>query len=308
MRKIFARRSNIILLAAIAVAVIAAIWCFAPGGAADGAGGGDQAAGRAVTLSDGQTALSGADTEAGAAVAAAAAGGGPSSDSGEDPYAQGNGTTAGGTGTGTGTNAAGSGTDALGSAASGSADTGSSGSAGSADKPSGASNPSQSGGSGSSNTSGGNSGGGNAAVSTPPAAPAAPKATLSIDCYTILNNMGTLTKGKEGLVGNGVIMSARTVSFTEGESVFDVLTRETRAGGIHMESAFTPMYNSAYIEGINNLYEFDCGALSGWMYSVNGWYPNYGCSQYFLKDGDVIAWRYTCDLGADVGGAGAAQG
>ena len=57
-----------------------------------------------------------------------------------------------------------------------------------------------------------------------------------------------------------------------------------------MEFEDTPMYNSAYIEGINNLYEFDCGELSGWMYKVNGWFPNYGCSRYQLKEGDTIEW------------------
>ncbi len=62
------------------------------------------------------------------------------------------------------------------------------------------------------------------------------------------------------------------------------------------------MYNSAYIEGINNLYEFDCGSLSGWMYKVNEWFPNYGCSRYELKNGDDVVWCYTCDLGYDVGG------
>ncbi len=69
-----------------------------------------------------------------------------------------------------------------------------------------------------------------------------------------------------------------------------------------MEASWTPMYNSAYVEGIGNLYEFDCGSGSGWMYRVNWWYPNYGCSRYQLADGDYIEWRYTCDLGADVGG------
>lgn len=68
-----------------------------------------------------------------------------------------------------------------------------------------------------------------------------------------------------------------------------------------MESSFTPAYNSAYVEGINNLYEFDCGQLSGWMYNVNGWFPNYGCSKYTVQDGDVINWVYTCNLGKDVG-------
>lgn len=49
------------------------------------------------------------------------------------------------------------------------------------------------------------------------------------------------------------------------------------------------------------LYEFDCGKDSGWMYCVNGWYPNYGCSKYTLEDGDTVEWRYTCNLGRDVG-------
>lgn len=126
--------------------------------------------------------------------------------------------------------------------------------------------------------------------------------TLSVECSTILNNMGDLTEGKESLVpSDGVIFSARTVTFYEGESVFDLLKREMQNNRIHMESEFTAMYNSAYIEGINNLYEFDCGSLSGWMYCVNDWYPNYGCSRYQIQEGDVIEWHYTCDLGRDLG-------
>ena len=101
---------------------------------------------------------------------------------------------------------------------------------------------------------------------------------------------------------DGVIFPRSTVTFSEGESVFDVLQRVCRENKIHMESSWTPIYNSAYVEGINNLYEFDVGSLSGWMYSVNGWFPNYGCSRYELHDGDVVEWVYTCDLGKDVGG------
>ena len=69
----------------------------------------------------------------------------------------------------------------------------------------------------------------------------------------------------------------------------------------------TPIYNSAYIEGIANLYEFDVGNESGWMFRVNDWFPNYGCSRYVLKDGDTVEWVYTCDLGKDVGGGQAVQ-
>lgn len=126
--------------------------------------------------------------------------------------------------------------------------------------------------------------------------------TFSIECSTILNNLGDLDSDKRELVpSNGVIMPPTEVTFYEGESVYDVLIRVCKEKGIHMEASWTPIYNSAYVEGIHNLYEFDCGELSGWMYRVNGWYPNYGCSRYQLVAGEVVEWRFTCDLGRDVG-------
>ncbi len=64
-----------------------------------------------------------------------------------------------------------------------------------------------------------------------------------------------------------------------------------------MEFVDTPVYGSVYIEGIGNLYEFDAGPLSGWRYSVNGWYPNYGCSLYPLSPGDRVEWVYALDPG-----------
>ncbi|WP_339317529.1 DUF4430 domain-containing protein [Paenibacillus sp. FSL R10-2734] len=134
-------------------------------------------------------------------------------------------------------------------------------------------------------------------------------ATLSVSAATILDNMDIFNKDKlEVLPADGIIYKAQKVTFYEGESVFDVLLREMKKNKIHMEFSMTPIYNSNYIEGINNLYEFDAGELSGWMYKVNGWFPNYGSSRYVLKDGDVIDWVYTCDLGRDVGGNGATGG
>ncbi len=128
--------------------------------------------------------------------------------------------------------------------------------------------------------------------------------TIKIVCDTILDNMENLTPGKEGYVpSSGTILGTTSVDFYEGETVFDVLQRVCDSVGIQLEYSWTPMYDSYYIEGINNLYEFDCGSESGWMYKVNGWFPNYGCSSYYLEDGDTIMWCYTCNgLGADVGG------
>lgn len=130
--------------------------------------------------------------------------------------------------------------------------------------------------------------------------------TVEIRCDTILSNMDSLTPGKDSYVpSNGVILNATVVSFTEGEAVFDVLKRACDQNSIPLEYSYTPVYESYYIEGINHLYEFDCGNESGWMYNVNGQFPNYGCSEYTLSQGDTIVWCYTCNgLGADVGGSG----
>lgn len=127
--------------------------------------------------------------------------------------------------------------------------------------------------------------------------------TIAIYCETILDNMGDLEPGKAEFVpSDGVILYPVTVDFYDGETVFDVLKRVCDAADIQLEYSWTPLYDSYYVEGINNLYEFDCGFESGWMYKVNGWFPNYGCSSYTLKDSDVIVWAYTCKgLGTDVG-------
>lgn len=128
------------------------------------------------------------------------------------------------------------------------------------------------------------------------------RCTISISCATILDNMDWLDPEKVELVPeDGWILKPMEVIFYKGESVFNVLLRTCKQQGIHLEFSNTPIYNSAYIEGIHNLYEFDCGSESGWMYAVNGWYPNYGCSRYGLKDGDVIEWNFTCRRGFDLG-------
>lgn len=55
--------------------------------------------------------------------------------------------------------------------------------------------------------------------------------------------------------------------------------------------------------------EFDYTSMSGWLYSVNGKYPNVGMSDYILSDGDVIRLTFTLwGWGADVGGGYAAGG
>ena len=93
---------------------------------------------------------------------------------------------------------------------------------------------------------------------------------------------------------DGVILAATTVSFSNGETVFDVLQRVCQEHGIPLDSSYTAMYGSYYIKGIANLYEQDVGSASGWMYRVNGKFPNSGCSSCPVNNGDTVEWLYTC--------------
>lgn len=118
---------------------------------------------------------------------------------------------------------------------------------------------------------------------------------IGIECKDILGNMENLSRGKDRFVPeDGVILHELKMEFEAGESVYDVTRRACLYKDIQMEAAYTPVYGSYYVEGINNLYEFDCGEMSGWIYKVNGESPNYGCSEYELEDGDTILWSYTC--------------
>lgn len=137
--------------------------------------------------------------------------------------------------------------------------------------------------------------------------------TVSICCTTVSENIDKLKSGKEAFVpSDGYILHEVKMSFTEGETAFDLLKRACeenvctdncvycRSGGIQYEASYNPTYQSGYVEGIHQLYEKDCGSRSGWMYRVNGVFPNYGSSSYVVKNGDKIEWIYTCDLGEDI--------
>lgn len=127
---------------------------------------------------------------------------------------------------------------------------------------------------------------------------------LTIRCDTILDNWDKLDKAlrfEKYVPSDGLILPRTEYVLRDGDTVYDILDRAIRHGRIQMECIYSANYSSIYVQGINHLYEFSCGELSGWMYMVNGEFPGYGCSKYELSDGDEIVWCYTCDLGHDVG-------
>lgn len=59
---------------------------------------------------------------------------------------------------------------------------------------------------------------------------------------------------------------------------------------------------------VDSLGEFDFANGSGWMYSVNGDFPNYGFSDAYFLDGDVVRIRFTLNYGKDINGFGGMGG
>lgn len=126
--------------------------------------------------------------------------------------------------------------------------------------------------------------------------------TLQVRCDVLLEHLEELAPGKAALVpADGEILPETVAEFKPGDTVFDVFRKVLREEKIHFEYVDATLYDTAYVEGIANLYEFDCGPQSGWMYSVNGEFVSLGCGSYTLSEGDAIVFSYTCDLGADLG-------
>lgn len=130
---------------------------------------------------------------------------------------------------------------------------------------------------------------------------------LTIVCDSVLEHMEDLDEGirEMDVIGDGTILARTEYVLRDGDTVYDILDRACRYNKIQMEhqGAKENSFGTVYIKGINYLYEFSCGNLSGWMYKVNGEFPKYGCSRYVLEDGDDIVWVYTCNLGDDIGGS-----
>lgn len=138
--------------------------------------------------------------------------------------------------------------------------------------------------------------------------------TVRIECKTIYDNISKLKSGKaDFLPTSGVIIDNVKVELNGGESAFDVIKKACeenvctdkckycQASGVQIEYTYTPAFNNYYIEGIHQIYEKDCGTQSGWMYSVNGAFPDVGTSSYMVSPGDVIVFSFTCNMGEDIG-------
>ena len=94
-------------------------------------------------------------------------------------------------------------------------------------------------------------------------------------------------------------VGAKDYEVGEGSTVKDVLELVLRANGLSWSNP-----SGSYVAAINGLSEFDNGAKSGWMYSVNGNHSSMSVAQYTLKDGDSVIFHYTDDFTLEQGSSG----
>ena len=129
--------------------------------------------------------------------------------------------------------------------------------------------------------------------------------TFSITCAAILSHMDALDsklKEEDRIPSDGIILTPSKYVLRQGDTAFSLLSRICRYHKIRLDyqgQEKGPNRN-LYIKGIDYIYEFSCGRLSGWMYRVNGVVPEKGAADYTPENGDTIEFIYTCDLGNDI--------
>ncbi|MBR5533976.1 MAG: S-layer homology domain-containing protein, partial [Ruminiclostridium sp.] len=118
-------------------------------------------------------------------------------------------------------------------------------------------------------------------------------------------SMGTIYKQPLG-----TIIPATQVPYTTGDTIASVTLRlldamdftasyeGSQTSGFYLEAIGNFIHKNTYYASFG---EFDAGVGSGWMITWNNWFIDQGASEFTVKNGDVIRWQYTCQLGKDIG-------
>lgn len=132
------------------------------------------------------------------------------------------------------------------------------------------------------------------------------------------------------VLGMGYLVEPTDVELHDGENAAQVLTRFLQENGFtyaangssssgfylsrinkkgllkDLPESMKKEYEGKYSE--DSLGEFDFNYMSGWMYSVDGEFPNYGFADSYLQDGAEVRIQYTLSYGDDIGGGDALGG
>lgn len=106
------------------------------------------------------------------------------------------------------------------------------------------------------------------------------------------------TGNKNGSYQNWI--SRKNIKMAKGDTVLDLFKK------ILDEEKYTYVSHGGYISSIKSSKgtvwtEKEAGPNSGWMYQVNGVFPNEYASNWSLKNGDEVIWLYTVDYEKEPG-------
>lgn len=107
--------------------------------------------------------------------------------------------------------------------------------------------------------------------------------------------IGDTAHGKDGThTGDVTWIAAKTYKLKQGATAEDLFRTALNEAGLDYE-----MSGNSYVSSITNedgtvLRELSNGPYSGWMYTINGVYPDY-MGSVTLKDGDVMQFLYVDD-------------
>lgn len=106
----------------------------------------------------------------------------------------------------------------------------------------------------------------------------------------------------------GEILPTTEIPITEGLTMRGALEKGLATQNINVYGAqnyvsgIGPVTSADRTRTVDRLSEFDGGRYSGWMVTLNDWFINAGANSFPVKDGDVVEFCYTCNLGVDVDG------
>lgn len=116
---------------------------------------------------------------------------------------------------------------------------------------------------------------------------------LSVTCREVVENIGNeiygISEEKAEIVPESGIIYENNTSCNDGRNAYELLIESLQDEKIHYEAS------DGYIKSIGNIYEGDCGKYSGWMFYVNGEIAEVGASDYVVKAGDEIEFKYVVD-------------
>lgn len=127
--------------------------------------------------------------------------------------------------------------------------------------------------------------------------------TVSIHVKPIFDHEEELKDNKKEYVpDDGMVLTSEMVNFEEGDTIMNVLKKAAKQQNvvIDFEAGAQSSTGSSFIKGINQIYNGDCGAMSGWMYKVNGEWAEVPADQMKAEKQQNIEWVFICDYEIDI--------